>query len=160
MENIRIFRDAPHPQPPPAPPTARLSAVKSVSGLGSLLPLRYKSREQLPSVDRTKILVMVSTCLISCETRVYCTLHSCTCTPLLHVYIVHSTVERVNSTLDFHFCTYYRHSFLCSVLVFAKFSESFNSNNMWVSGSLCKDLTRMPILSPTNRKGLSRKCAF
>ena len=40
------------------PHSSRLTTVKSVSGLGSLLPLRQKSREHLlPPVDRTKILV-------------------------------------------------------------------------------------------------------
>ncbi|KAL5265809.1 hypothetical protein ACHWQZ_G006492 [Mnemiopsis leidyi] len=39
------------------PQSSRLPTVKSVSGLGSLLPLRQKSREHLlPPVDRTKIL--------------------------------------------------------------------------------------------------------
>ncbi|XP_063676363.1 protein FAM149A-like isoform X5 [Bolinopsis microptera] len=43
------------------PQSSRLPTVKSVSGLGSLLPLRQKSREHLlPPVDRTKILTFQS----------------------------------------------------------------------------------------------------
>ena len=43
------------------PQSSRLPTVKSVSGLGSLLPLRQKSREHLlPPVDRTKILVSIT----------------------------------------------------------------------------------------------------